>query len=127
MPKRCCITSLGHSPCHPSHSPIVPHCHHADGCYNFLSLFLFSHHCSITPFHFPSELLVLFCHPADLIRTAQNLLRIHSELLRSAQIPSRSEQFHSSELAKYMHRQELHPRPLNLELYDNQHLTTMPN
>ena len=25
-------------------------------CYDFLSLFLFSHHCSITPFHFPFEL-----------------------------------------------------------------------
>ena len=25
-------------------------------CYNFFSLFLFSHHCSITPFHFPFEL-----------------------------------------------------------------------
>ena len=28
-------------------------------CYDFLSLFLFSHHCSITPFHFPFELLFI--------------------------------------------------------------------
>ena len=29
---------------------------HSRKCYDFLSLFLFSHHCSITPFHFPFEL-----------------------------------------------------------------------
>ena len=29
-------------------------------CYDFLSLFLFSHHCSITPFHFPFELFICF-------------------------------------------------------------------
>ena len=34
----------------------VPAPGHGALCYNFLSLFLFSHHCSITPFHFPFEL-----------------------------------------------------------------------
>ena len=35
---------------------LISQCGIVNECYNFLSLFLFSHHCSITPFHFPFEL-----------------------------------------------------------------------